>query len=139
MTGTNLTHDQEMAVESHTKQYWRVFWILAFFTVLEYCYASFLHLPFITLVVGLMAMALFKASMVGLHFMHLKFEGKWVYGMLIPAGILAAILTFALAPDVAMQPVTEENPDLEGIEGIESAPIQPGAASWVLPVVGPRV
>ena len=27
--------------------------------------------------------------MVGWYFMHLKFEGKWVYAMLIPAGILA--------------------------------------------------
>ncbi len=31
--------------------------------------------------------------------------------MLVPAGILAMILTSALVPDVAMQPVTEENPD----------------------------
>ena len=31
--------------------------------------------------------------MVGWYFMHLKFEGNWVYGMLVPAGILAMILT----------------------------------------------
>jgi len=129
MAETNLTHEQEMEVESHTAQYMKVFFILLIFTILEYCYASFLHLSFFTLVLGLMAMALFKASLVGLYFMHLKFEGKWVYGLLIPAGILACVLTFGLAPDVAMQPVTEENPDLEGIE---TTPIQPGSATSIL-------
>ena len=50
--------------------------------------------------------------------MHLKFEGNWVYAMLIPAGILAIILTCALIPDVAMQPVTEESREEE-----ESTPL----------------
>ena len=31
----------------------------------------------------------------GWYFMHLKFEGNWVYAMLVPAGILAMILSFA--------------------------------------------
>src|SRR5215217_8293369 len=126
---TNLTHDQEMEVESHTSQYMKVFGSLLVFTIMEYCYAKYLHLSFFILVLGLMSMAIIKATLVGLYFMHLKFEGKWVYGMLIPAGILAMVLTFALVPDVAMQPVTEENPDLEGIE---TTPIQPGSATSIL-------
>jgi cytochrome c oxidase subunit 4 len=130
MSEKNLTHDQEMAVESHTAQYKRIFWVLAVFTACEYFYAKiFADHSFLVLVLGLMTMAIFKATLVGLYFMHLKFEGKWVYGMLVPAGILALILTFALAPDVAMQPITEENPDLEGIE---STPVQPGAAVSIL-------
>ena len=130
MTQTNLTHDQEMDVESHTSQYMKVFFVLLVFTIAEYCYASFLPgISFITLVLGLMAMAIFKASLVGLYFMHLKFEGKWVYGMLIPAGILAIILTTALIPDVALHPVVEDNPDLEGIE---STPVQPDASASIL-------
>ena len=130
MSETNLTHDQEMAVESHNAQYIRIFWVLAVFTACEYFYAKiFAHHSFLVLVLGLMTMAIIKATLVGLYFMHLKFEGKWVYGMLVPAGILALILTFALFPDVAMQPITEENPDLEGIE---STPVQPGAAVSIL-------
>lgn len=130
MSEKNLTHDQEMAVESNTAQYKRIFWVLAFFTACEYFYAKiFANHAFLVLVLGLMTMAIIKATLVGLYFMHLKFEGKWVYGMLVPAGILALILTFALAPDVAMQPITEENPDLEGIE---STPVQPGAAVSIL-------
>ncbi|WP_406693757.1 cytochrome C oxidase subunit IV family protein [Singulisphaera sp. Ch08] len=130
MSDTNLTHDQEMAVESHNSQYIKIFLILIVFTISEYFYASiFANHSFLVLVIGLMSMAIIKATLVGLYFMHLKFEGKWVYVMLVPAGILAMVLTFALFPDVAMQPITEENPDLEGIE---TAPLQPGAAVSML-------
>lgn len=131
MAETNVTQEQELEIESHTQQYIRIFFVLLVFTIAEYCYATFLpNISFVTLVLGLMAMAIFKASLVGLYFMHLKFEGKWVYAMLIPAGILAIVLTTALIPDVAMQPpVTEDNPDLEGIE---TPPVQPGPAASVL-------
>ena len=130
MSEKNLTHDQEMAVESHTSQYIKIFLVLTVFTICEYLYASiFANHTFLVLVLGLMTMAIIKATLVGLYFMHLKFEGKWVYAMLVPAGILALILTFALFPDVAMQPITEENPDLEGIE---TTPVQPGAAVSIL-------
>jgi cytochrome c oxidase subunit 4 len=124
MAETNLTHDQEMEVESHAP-YMMVFWILLGFTIAEYFYAKWAstHASFAILVIGLMAMAITKATFVGMYFMHLKFEGRWVYAMLVPAAILAMVLTFALAPDVSMQPVVEENPDLENIE---ITPIQPG-------------
>ena len=64
--------------------------------------------------------------MVGWYFMHLKFEGNWVYAMLVPAGILAMILTLALIPDVAMQPVTEEKPRGGGID----RRLAPRARTW---------
>jgi cytochrome c oxidase subunit IV len=117
MTDTNLTHDQEMRVESHAP-YIKVFLALAVFTAIEYFYARIFKDSFTTLVLGLMFWAVIKASLVGWFFMHLKFEGKWVYYMLVPAGILAIILTVALVPDLAMQPVTEENPEEE-----ESTPV----------------
>src|SRR3954469_24303192 len=133
MSETNLTHDQEMAVESHNAQYIKVFWVLAVFTACEYFYAKiFANHSFLVLVLGLMAMAIFKATLVGLYFMHLKFEGKWVYAMLIPAGILAMVLTCALAPDVAMQPVSEENIDREEIEQSEHT----GASTSVVRLAG---
>jgi cytochrome c oxidase subunit 4 len=136
MSERNLTHDQQVHVESHAP-YMRVFWILLVFTIMEYLYAAGMATgPFLILVGGLMFMAIFKATMVGRYFMHLKYEGRWVYGFLIPAAILAVILTVALLPDVAMQPVTEENPD---VEGMPTAPVQPGpaaAAYWVRDIVG---
>ena len=50
------------------------------------------------LVLGLLSMALIKAGMVGWFFMHLKFERKWVYLLIIPACIMAVFLTLALSP-----------------------------------------
>ena len=66
--------------------------------------------------------AVIKASLVGWYFMHLKFEGKWVYFMLVPAGILAMILIFALIPDIGdaagdrgeYRPRGDRNPDETG-------------------------
>ena len=51
--------------------------------------------------------------MVGWYFMHLKFEGNWVYIMIIPAFILATIIVLALSPDMVLKPETEENPGEE--------------------------
>jgi cytochrome c oxidase subunit 4 len=102
MAEPHLTHDQEMEVESHAP-YIKVWLALAVFTAIEYFWAHWFANVFSTLVLGLLFWAVIKASMVGWYFMHLKFEGRWVYYMLVPAGILAAVLTFALVPDVAMQ------------------------------------
>jgi cytochrome c oxidase subunit IV len=109
---SSMTRGQELHVESHAP-YLKVFAALAVFTAIEYFYAHIFKDSFGLLVSGLMFWAVIKASMVGWYFMHLKFEGKWVYYMLVPAGILAIIVTCALIPDLAMQPVTEENPEEE--------------------------
>ena len=110
MTQTNLTHEQEMHVESHSP-YIKVFLWLAVFTAIEYFYARWQKDAFSSLVMGLMLCAVIKASMVGWYFMHLKFEGRWVYYMLVPAGILATVLIVGLTPDIALQPVTEDPTD----------------------------
>src|SRR3954471_13785115 len=106
MAETNLTPDQEMYVESHAP-YLKVFFALLIFTVLEYFYAM-MPISFPALVVGLLSMAITKAALVGWYFMHLKFEGRWVYFMLVPAGVLATIFVLALYPDIGMQPVSEQ-------------------------------
>lgn len=116
------TREQELEKESHTSLYLKVWGGLAVFTAIEYFYAMGVQHWFFWLVLGLMTCAIIKAAMVGWYFMHLKFEGKWVYGFLIPAGILAAILTLALYPDLALQPVTEEDPGEEEAETVSYAP-----------------
>lgn len=108
MAEPSLTQDQELQVESHAP-YLKVFAWLTFLTAIEYFWAHWFKDALFGLVVGLLFYAIVKASMVGWYFMHLKFEGKWVYGWLIPGAIFAVILTTALIPDVAMQPETDEN------------------------------
>jgi cytochrome c oxidase subunit 4 len=121
---TNLTHAQEMHVESHAP-YIRVWAALAVFTVIEYFLALWLKDSFYTLIVTLMTCALIKAGLVGWYFMHLKFEGKWVYAMLIPAGILVMVFIFGLIPDIANQP---QDSDLTG--GLDESVMAPVSPSW---------
>ncbi|GAC1475781.1 MAG: hypothetical protein NVSMB9_28890 [Isosphaeraceae bacterium] len=124
MSDTNLTHSQEMHVESHAP-YIKVFLALALFTAIEYFYARIFKDSFTALVAGLMFWAIIKASMVGWYFMHLKFEGRWVYYMLIPAGILACVLVFALVPDIAKHPSADEPATDEETTSTLSAPLIP--------------
>jgi len=65
-------------------------------------------MPSSTPILGLMILALTKATLVGLWFMHLKFEGRWVYYMLVPVGILAVVVTLGLFPDIAMRETEQE-------------------------------
>jgi cytochrome c oxidase subunit IV len=102
MAERNLTPEQERDVESHAP-YMKVFWTLLVLTVLEYAYARFLEgkITFAALVAGLMVLALTKAFLVGWFFMHLKFEGRWIYMMLVPVCFLAVVVVTGLAPDMA--------------------------------------
>jgi len=99
---------EELTVESHAP-YVRIWAILAVLTAVEYFYALIFKDHFPVLVLGLVSLALVKAGMVGWFFMHLKFERKWVYILIVPACVMAVFLTLALCPDMAMKPVVEEN------------------------------
>jgi cytochrome c oxidase subunit 4 len=122
---SDRTRSEELQIESHAP-YGKVWLWLALFTAIEYWYAHIAKDHFVILVLGLLFWAIIKASLVGWFFMHLKFEGKWVYGLLVPASILAVIMTVALIPDVAMQPVTEENIEDEEVGGVSL--LEPGQA-----------
>jgi cytochrome c oxidase subunit 4 len=94
--------------------------------LIEYFYASTFKDLFMILILGLLFWAVIKAGLVGWYFMHLKFEGNWVYIMIIPAFIFATIVVLALYPDIAMKPETEENPGEESVY-VVPAHERPGA------------
>ena len=96
---TSLPADMadELTVESHAP-YMKIWAILAVLTAVEYFYALIFKDHFPVLVLGLVSLALVKAGMVGWFFMHLKFERKWVYILIIPACVMAVFLTLALVP-----------------------------------------
>jgi cytochrome c oxidase subunit IV len=71
--------------------YMAIFWILLTVTVLEVGY-SFLKVPRGVLITGLVALAVFKALLVALYFMHLKFERKSLGIIVASTLILGAIL-----------------------------------------------
>lgn len=82
------------------RTYLRVFLALLVFTVLEYLFAMVAQDHFYPLLAGLLSLAITKAALVAMFFMHLRFEGRWVYLVLLPAGVLATALVLALYPDI---------------------------------------
>lgn len=101
------THAAQEESESHVGLYLRVFVGLLILTIVEYFYAKMFAGSMLVLVFGLLLVASVKAGMVGNYFMHVKWEGKWVFGVIIPACILAMILICGLLPDVANSPTKE--------------------------------
>ena len=97
----------EHATEAHAP-YLRVFAALAVLTAIEYYYAMLFQSHFVVLVLGLLLLAMVKAGLVGWYFMHLKFEGNWVYILIVPALILATIIVLALSPDMVLKPIDAE-------------------------------
>ena len=86
--------------EQHQPHYMGVFWWLLILTVLE---VTVVYLPLGRLTVGvlLVGMALSKATLVALYFMHLKFE-KLTLGLIaLTPLILCVFLTLMLLPDAS--------------------------------------
>jgi cytochrome c oxidase subunit IV len=112
---------EEHQKEAHAPYLWVWLWLLVF-TLVEYFYAFLAKDVFLVLLTGLLLVAGIKAGMVGWYFMHLKFEGKWVYALIVPAVILAAILVTALCPDVVFKP-TDEDEEAEATVWVAPAPV----------------
>lgn len=109
--------------ESYVKAYLRVFLALLVLTMVEYLYAKlFADSPAFLLIAGLVVIAVVKAALVGMFFMHLLFEGRWKYLMLIPTTFLAVVTVAGLIPDIAMQ---RPDPDRAVPEVVENAPERP--------------
>ena len=49
-----------------------------------------------------LSLASAKTLLVAMFFMHLKFEGRWKYVLLVPPAILAVVLLLALMPDIGI-------------------------------------
>ncbi|MDX2039021.1 MAG: cytochrome C oxidase subunit IV family protein [Isosphaeraceae bacterium] len=96
-------HDDHGHGSDHIKIYMRVFVSLAVLTAIEYFYAALFQNAFTALVLGLLTWALIKAALVGLYFMHVKWEGKWIYAMLAPACFLAVFMVCMLIPDIVIR------------------------------------
>ena len=80
--------------EHKAPPYMTVFVVLAVLTLLEVLFA-FTSLPKFWLAVGLILMALWKAFLVALYFMHLRFEPKRLWIMAaspIPLAIILVIV-----------------------------------------------
>jgi cytochrome c oxidase subunit 4 len=50
----------------------------------------------------ILGVAIFKATLVGMYYMHLKYEWGKLYFMIIPAFILATMMIIVLMPDIVV-------------------------------------
>lgn len=110
----------------HHVNYMIIFYSLCALTALSVL-ADLINIPNkIMLIVVVISIACFKASFVLRYFMHLKFEGKWKYLILLPTTVLAIAIPFAIAPDIGLNyydlDVPQKNTLLEKEEQVEISP-----------------
>jgi cytochrome c oxidase subunit 4 len=130
-TGTPTTVIMaEQQHTSHVRAYLRVFVALLLLTLAEYVYAKiFAGSSPALLIGGLMLMAVAKAGLVGLFFMHLLFEGRWKYLVLIPTTFLAVVTVAGLVPDIGFR----QGPEVEAAIKSESIDAAPADAEPAIP------
>jgi cytochrome c oxidase subunit 4 len=87
--------EQDVTTGAHKHpNYMAIFWWLFGTTIVEVGY-SFLKIPQATLIIGLVALAAFKATLVALFFMHLKFERRSL-GILVASTLLLGVILISV-------------------------------------------
>ena len=89
-----------MATTTHTHpNYMGIFWVLLVLTIVEVA-LTFVGLPKLLLGSLLVILAVWKAALVAMYFMHLKFERKTLAMIAIVPFILCLFLILMLLPDI---------------------------------------
>ncbi|MDA1265725.1 MAG: cytochrome C oxidase subunit IV family protein [Planctomycetota bacterium] len=112
----------------------KIFIILIIATALEVAWGWWMPGPNWWVWGGLISMALYKGLLILQYFMHFKFEGWIVKGLMVPTPILIMVVVFALMPDVAKNSrmdhgLTEmADPDGEILDMVELQHVKQGRA-----------
>ena len=89
-----------MSSTTHSSaNYLKIFYILLALTIVEVAIV-YLHLPKILLVSLLVVLAVWKAALVAMHFMHLKFEKTTLMIIALSPFVLCVFLILMLLPDI---------------------------------------
>lgn len=87
-----------MAATHAGPSYMTIFWWLTALTIIEVG-VIFIGLPKLVLAISLISLALAKASLVAMYFMHLRFERLTLGLIAITPLVLGTLLIFILVPD----------------------------------------
>ena len=82
-----------------TSAYIKVFYVLLVLTIVEVAIV-YLGLPKLVLAALLVIAAVWKASLVAMHFMHLKFEKRTLAVVALTPFVLCVFLILMLMPDI---------------------------------------
>jgi len=99
--------------------YMAVFYSLSVLTALEIGVAYMRFLPLLIMGLALIILALVKAFLVGMYFMHLKFEKRTLGIIALTPLILCTLLIIALLPDLTG---ANRKPDKTAVAQAEAAP-----------------
>jgi cytochrome c oxidase subunit IV len=98
-------HGHTEATPHHPINYFRIFLTLVVLTVVTVAVAFLGIKQEWQKVLLALAIASIKATFVVLYFMHLKFEGKLIYLILLVPVTFCIILVVSLLPDVSFAPI----------------------------------
>jgi cytochrome c oxidase subunit 4 len=98
--GPEEPHGHTVPMPHHKVNYLAIFGLLVVLTIVTVVVA-FVHLESeLTKVLVALTIASIKAAFVALYFMHLKFEGKLIYLILLLPVFLCVVLVISLIPDI---------------------------------------
>jgi caa(3)-type oxidase subunit IV len=105
MTNTAHATTDDAAHDMQVKAYFTVFIALSVFTAVSFVANYMANQEWISRTTSfaiILGVAVVKAILVGLIFMHLKFDWSKLYFMIIPAFILATMMMAVLMPDIVI-------------------------------------
>ncbi len=96
-----MSHAEHAAEGEHPHSpYMKIFLWLTVLTVIEIAWAlPWLGLPKLPLVLGLGVMAAVKAALVGLYYMHLRYETRLIWGVIFLPLFLVLVMVAGFLPD----------------------------------------
>ena len=98
-------HGHTVPTPHHHVNYYAVFGTLVVLTIVTVAVAFLNIRSELAKVLLALAIASIKASAVVIYFMHMKFEGKMIYLILIVPLCFCLLLVIALLPDVTFAPI----------------------------------
>jgi len=99
------THGQSLPEPHHKVNYLAIFLFLVILTVVTVAVAFINIKSELAKVLLALTIASVKAAFVVLYFMHVKFEGKLIYLILIVPVVFCILLVVALIPDITFGPI----------------------------------
>ncbi len=93
-----------MAEHHRATNYWAVWIWLAVLTILEVGVTFIPELSTLYKAILLIALAVGKALLVALYFMHLRFETRTLGAIVLTPFVICVFLVFMLMPDVGFEP-----------------------------------
>jgi caa(3)-type oxidase subunit IV len=111
------THHDEAHSAAVFKAYMVVAVALSIFTATSFIFnymAREMHvISHFTSFVLILGVAIIKATLVATYFMHLKWDWKLLYYLIIPVFIMGAMMMMVLMPDILLGPLHDNQAEIE--------------------------